>query len=258
MKIRVWKSLARGVILESVRRKDLWVVAILGFLILISSSALGFFGMNGLQAFVKDLAGTVLGVFSTIIGVLTSARMLPDEFKNRTLYPLLARPISRFDLLLGKWLGAVCVTTLSFLILCSLTALALALFHVQFEAIMAQYVFAKILGLAVLCAVTLALSLYMTPSAAATLSFILAFGTSVISRGFAMAYDASGSGMKMAFEGINAVLPHYSLFDFGSRAANLNWGPVPGWVMGALLAYAVIYSSAMILISWLKFRTRAL
>jgi ABC-type transport system involved in multi-copper enzyme maturation permease subunit len=258
VKIRVWTSLARGVILESVRRKDLWVVAILGFLILISSSALGFFGMNGLQAFVKDLAGTVLGVFSAIIGILTSARMLPEEFKNRTLYPLLARPISRFDLIMGKWLGAVCVTVLSFLILCSLTALALLLFHVQFEAIMAQYVVGKILGLAVLCAVTLALSLYMTPSAAATISFVLAFGTSVISRGFAMAYDASGAGMRGVFEGINAILPHYSLFDFGSRAANLNWGPVPTWVIGALAIYAIIYSAAMLLISWLKFRTRPL
>lgn len=258
MKFRVWTSLARGVILESVRRKDLWVVAILGFLILISSSALGFFGMNGLQAFVKDLAGTVLGVFSAIIGILTSARMLPEEFKNRTLYPLLARPISRFDLIMGKWLGAVCVTVLSFLILCSLTALALLLFHVQFEAIMAQYVVGKILGLAVLCAVTLALSLYMTPSAAATISFVLAFGTSVISRGFAMAYDASGAGMRGVFEAINAILPHYSLFDFGSRAANLNWGPVPTWVIGALAVYAIVYSAAMLLISWLKFRTRPL
>src|SRR5690349_3337416 len=58
MKFRVYKALARGVVLESVRRKDLWVVAILGFLILIASGALGFFGVEGLQSFAKDLAAS--------------------------------------------------------------------------------------------------------------------------------------------------------------------------------------------------------
>ena len=127
MKVTVYKALARGVLLESLRRKDLWVVAILGFLILVGASALGFFGVQGLQVFVKDLAVTVLGAFSTIVAVLTSTRMLPEEIKQRTLYPLLSRPISRLDLLVGKLLGAIVVTWMSFLILAALTALALAL-----------------------------------------------------------------------------------------------------------------------------------
>ena len=51
MNPRAWVTLARGVLLESVRRKDLWVVAILGFLIMASAGALGFFGMRGLETF---------------------------------------------------------------------------------------------------------------------------------------------------------------------------------------------------------------
>jgi uncharacterized membrane protein len=87
MNILTYKALARSVVLESIRRKDLWVVAILGFLIILASSALGFFGFDGLQVFAKDLAVTVLGLFSTIIAILTSCRLIPDEIKNRTLYP---------------------------------------------------------------------------------------------------------------------------------------------------------------------------
>ena len=70
MKTRVWWSLAKGVVLESLRRKDLWVIAILGFLIIAAAGALGFFGISGLETFAKDLSVTVLGMFSTMVAIL--------------------------------------------------------------------------------------------------------------------------------------------------------------------------------------------
>lgn len=258
MKLRIWNSLAKGVVLESLRRKDLWVVAILGFLIICAAGALGFFGISGLESFVKDLGVTVLGLFSTIMAVLTSSRLLPEEIKNRTLYPLLARPISRLDLLVGKWMGAVLVTWASFLFLCLLTAGALMAFHVPFEAIMAQYVLAKMMGLAVICAVSLTLGTYMTPQAAATLSFVLAFGSSMFVRGLLMAYDANNPLMAWSFKLLNAILPQYSLFDLGGRAANIGWAPVSSGVILFLLAYMCVYCSGMLAISWAKFRRQAI
>ena len=257
MKLRIWAALARGVILESLRRKDLWVVAILGFIIIVSAGALGFFGITGLEVFAKDLAFTVLGLFSTIIAVMTASRMLPDEIKNRTLYPLLARPISRFDLLLGKLLGAIAVTWAAFLLLAALTAVALAMFHVRFEWIMAQYLVVKMLGLTVLCAVSLALSTLMTPSAAATMSFVLALGSATVVRALVLAYATSSAPMQIVFKVVNFSVPQYQLFDLGSRAANIGWPAVPLWVVAFLFAYAVLYSAAMLLLGWAKFRRQA-
>ncbi len=257
-KLRIWKALARGVLLESLRRKDLWVVAILGFLIICAAGALGFFGISGLQSFAKDLGVTVLGLFSTIMAVLTACRLLPEEIKQRTLYPLLSRPISRFDLLFGKWIGSVIVTWIAFLLLAGLTTFALMTFNVKFEPIMLQYLLAKMMGLAVVCAVSLAMGTYMTPQAAATMSFIFAFGSSMLVRGLLMAYDASNPVLGWIFKCINAVLPQYSLFDLGGRAANAGWAPVPLWVMGFLFAYMVVYCMGMLLLSWSKFRRQAI
>lgn len=258
MKFGVWKCLARGVLLESLRRKDLWVVAILGMLTVSAAGAVGFFGISGLEVFAKDLAVTVLGLFSTVVAVLTASRMLPEETRQRTLYPLLARPIARFDLIVGKFLGAVFVTWIAFLLLALLNALALFAFGVHFEAIMLQYLLLKMLGLAVVCAVSIALSVVMTPSAAATMSFVIAFGSSMMIRAFTIAYDAAGPGLRWLFELLNALLPQYGLFDLGSRVANSGWTPVPAWVIGSLFIYAVMYSAAMMMLTWAKFRKQAL
>lgn len=258
MKYLVWKALARSVILESIRRKDLWVIAILSFLILISAGALGFFGFSGLQSFAKDLAVNVLGGMTAIVAVLTSCRVIPEEIKNRTLYPLLARPITRLDLLIGKWLGAIAVSWLSFIILASVTALALTFFGVQFELIMVQYAIAKMMGLVVVCSVGVMLSAYMTPSAAATMSFIVCFGSNMIVRSLTMASSNQPPEMITFFQVINASIPQVGLFDFGSRVANSGWSTVPAWVMGSLVGYMIAYSVAMLILTWAKFQRQAL
>ena len=258
MKARPIVALARAVVLESIRRKDLWVVAILGFLIILSAGTLGFFGVKGLEVFAKDLAVTVLGVFGSIIAVLTSCRVLPDEVKNRTLYPLLARPITRFGLVLGKFLGAVAVSWIAFLMLAVLTAIALVIFRVPFEPIMLQYLVAKMMGLVVVCALSMALSVVLTPSAAATVGFILVFGSSMIVRALVMGYDAAPPAGRALFKLLAAVLPQLNLFDLGGRVTYVGWGPVPLWVLGTLFSYMTLYSAAMIGLAWARFRRQAL
>lgn len=258
MKPRAYWALAKGVLLETVRRKDLWVVAILGFLIIAASGTLGFFGMKGLEVFAKDLASNVLGLFATTLAILTASRQLPEELKNRTLYPLLARPITRFDFLAGKLLGAVLASWIAFLVLAVTTGIGLFIFGVQFEPVMLQYLLVKMLGLVLVCTLSLTLSIYMTPAAAATLSFILAFGCGKISQALVMSYSQASPILQPFYRGVNAVLPHYDLFDLGSRAANIGWGPAPAWVVGVLVAYCFLYSGGLLTFSWVRFRGRAL
>ncbi len=258
MKARVYKALAKAVVLESIRRKDLWVVAILGFLILVSSGALGLFGIGGLEIFVKDLAVSVLGLFSTILAVLIATRMMPEEIKQRTLYPLLARPITRLDLIIGKTLGAIAVSWIAFLLLAALTGLALAGFHVTFEPIMAQYLLAKMMGLVVICGLGVAFSTLMTPSAASTMCFVIVFGSTMISRALVMAYESCSPLLQWVFKLIDWALPQVSLFDLGGRAVYMHWSPVPMWVMGALALYMAVYFAGATGLSWLKFRRQPL
>lgn len=256
MKFQVYRSLARGVLLESLRRKDLWVVAMLGFLIVAVAGALGLYGTQGLESFAKDLGVSVLSGFSAILAVLTSSRLIPEELKNKTLYPLLARPISRFDFLVGKLSGAILATWIAFGLLCLSTLCGLLLFGVKLDPIMLQYVLAKLMGLAMLCTVTLTLSIYLTPSAAATISFIFAFGSTILNRAAIAAYSTSPAATKPLLSFFSAVLPQYGLFDLGGRVANIGWAPVPIWILGALLAYAAIYSFGALALGWNGFRKR--
>ena len=72
-----------------------------------------------------------------------------------------------------------------------------------------------------------------------------------------MAYPAASGWQQSFFKVVNAVLPQVSLFDLGSRAANLDWGPVPAWVVLSLAGYMLAYGATMLVIAWFKFRRQA-
>ncbi len=258
MKFRIYFTLARGVVLESVRRKDLWVVAILGLVVLATASTIGFFGSSGLEVFIKDLSATVLGLFATVVATVVSCRVIPDEVKNRTLYPLLARPISRLDFIIGKWLGAVLVTWIGFALLLITTSIALAGFHVPFEWIMLQYVFLKLLGLALICSIGICLSTLLTPPAAVTLTFISTYGVAMVSRGLSLGYAHASPLGQWTSKAISALLPQTQLFDISGRAVYVGWQLVPLWVVGALTLYCIVYSGAMLTMSFLRMQKKAL
>ena len=99
---------ARGAGLELLRRRDLAVlglfaIILLGFLAI--ARAIGF-DNPATGTLVLNLALTLVTGLAQLMALVTAARQLPDEFENRTIYPLLARPIHRTDILLGKWLVA--------------------------------------------------------------------------------------------------------------------------------------------------------
>lgn len=255
MNFKAWRALARGVVLDAIRRKDIWVVAIIGLLIILCAGSLGFFGFSGLQIFAKDLGLSVLGMLSTIVAVATASRILPEEIRNRTLYPLLARPIGRFDFLMGKWIGAVVVSWCAFLLLACAVALAFLVFGIRFEPILLQYLLCKMMGLALICAFSMFLSTVLTPSAAFTMALIFTFAAPMLVRALTMA-GLQNPSMSALFQFVNAMVPQFNLFDISARASYIGWSPVPLWVVFALFAYMAIYSGSLLTFSWLKFRSR--
>lgn len=254
MRVPTWqvcRSLTTAGLLETVRRKDLYVVLILTILMVLGASAFRIFGVSGLEIFVKDVTFLAIGVLSTVLTVLIAARQLPDEVQRRTIYPLLTRPITRGQLLLGKWLTAFVTASVSFLILAGTAYVLLLLLGIPLKPIFGQYLLLKLMGIGWLCALVVALSVYLTPSANMTLSLILAFGSGLFGRLLLMAHWEHGVSA-LWLNLLYGVLPHYDLFDMGQKVV-YDWSLVPWWVLSAMGLYALTSGGLYLLLGWLRF-----
>lgn len=74
----------------------------------------------------KDVGLGAMSIFTSLLAILATARLLPQDIEERTAYTVLAKPVSRFEYLTGKLLG-VC-----FLLAISLIAMAALFFAVLY------------------------------------------------------------------------------------------------------------------------------
>jgi len=253
----VCRALIRSGILETLRRRELYVLVLLMALLVLGAYSFTFFGVSGLDIFVKDMAFTAVGLFSTILAVAMATRQIPEELSRRTIYPILARPISRSQLLVGKFLAAWVMSLLSFLLMVLVAVSLLLVLGLPLKPLFFQYVFLKAIALLWLCAFCTCLSVTVSPSAALVLGLLLTIGSGAFTRTFLLTFGAGGPVVNWLVAVVYGFLPHYALFDSTSKLV-YGWDPMPWWIVGALTLYGVVMSGFWLWVAWLRFRRQAL
>lgn len=126
-------SLARiaaitGNTLTGLTRLKIFYVLLLFALLLIGSSIF-MAQMTFQQEFqvLKDIALGAMSIFTSLLAVIATARLLPQDVEDRTAYTILAKPVSRFEYLAGKLLGVLLLLALSLIAMSALFFLILTL-----------------------------------------------------------------------------------------------------------------------------------
>lgn len=109
-------------------RQRIFYVLLLFALLLIGSSVF-MAQMTFQQEFqvLKDIALGAMSLFTSLVAVLATARLLPQDIEERTAYTVLAKPVSRFEYLLGKLLGVLLLLALSLVAMSALFFVVLTL-----------------------------------------------------------------------------------------------------------------------------------
>lgn len=252
---RVW-TLATVVWLEMLRRKDLYVVFIMLAGLLTALITLDISGLGQVTGYVKDLGLLAAWLLGWILAVNTSVRQLPQEETRGTIVPLLAKPISRWDLILGKWLGVwavVAAATLSFYVV---TWAIVAAKGGHFDAAtLAEAFLLHAAALAVVVAAGLALSTRLNADAAGAMTYVLtAAAFVVVPRVPALLIVSSGvSGSLLS--ALYYLMPHFELFDMRQRLVH-DWGAAAAATVAGVLLYGALLTLGFLVLAWIGYRRK--
>jgi ABC-type Na+ efflux pump permease subunit len=119
-------------------RLKIFYVLLLFALLLIGSSVF-MAQMTFQQEFqvLKDIALGAMSIFTSLLAVIATARLLPQDIEDRTAYTVLAKPVSRFEYLAGKLLGVLLLLGLSLL---AMSALFLAVLLLREQSVLNETV----------------------------------------------------------------------------------------------------------------------
>ena len=245
--LRQVRALAALAVLELYRRKDLAVVLILSLLILCPLIFFTPFGISGASRYVNEMAMLLIWIFSAVIALGVSARLFPPEFESRTIFPLLAKPVGRGTLLVGKYLGA-CAASLSALLLFYLAYGVLVGVRqgVWFPVVFLQALLLHAGFVIVVAALGLLGSLVLTPSANLTICALLVGGMFFYGQRLPALVAAQPPPANAILGLIHWIGPHEEFFDMRRRVVH-EWPPLPWRVCGAVMLYAVAYATVCLL-----------
>jgi len=238
---------ARITFLETLRRKDFYVLLILMGLYALVAVVLLQESPQENEAVRRTLFSLGLSfsfASAVILVVVLAARQVPKEIEQGTILPLLARPISRWQFLFGKflacWLAGV-ISLLCFMILIRVLVPAPARFS---ELLFAQTIVLKAAGLAALAAMTLMFSLFMPETLNVTLSLAYYFLWGIVFNIIEAGLNLIGGVAAWVLAYFFWTLPHFEVLNI-SRLCMAQSAPL-GWVPAILL---LIYAGAYVTIA---------
>ena len=103
---RVW-TLALATMTQLVRMKILFFLVIFCVLVVGAGFASSVINPEQQLSLIKKVSLGALQIFSIVIGIVSTALLLPKDMEDRTLYTILSKPVPRFDYLAGKLLGVL-------------------------------------------------------------------------------------------------------------------------------------------------------
>jgi ABC-type transport system involved in multi-copper enzyme maturation permease subunit len=254
----IW-ALSSVVLKESVRRKDFYVLFVVTAVLTLVMGSVNLFHDSQIVRYLKEMCLLLIWISSLVIAVTMAARQIPTERESRTIYPLLAKPITRTEVLLGKFLGcwlAMAAALIAFYIFFGLMAMTKE--HQWPLANYFQAVWLHWVMLGVVIAMSLLGSLLCSAvSANVTISFVVVAFILLMGRHLDHVALQFGEPARSLLMGLFFALPHLEFFDVRDLVIH-NWPSIHWWVCLKATAYGAVYGAFFLLAACLCFRRRAL
>ena len=259
----IWR-IAKVTVAEARRRRVLQAVSVLAVLILVSMTFFSYLSPQEQARMLISGGLASINVFGILLAIFTAAFLIPHEIESRTIYPILAKPVRRFEFLLGKYIGSLIILGI---IVAIMTGVLVAVLLIQdrlvedlpgsaFNPSILPVVVAAAMSYCALAVLT-ALIILVSTFASTTMTVISAFMIwavgSLQSTIHDLAEHAKGAAQLLLLV-LYYVLPRLENFDFRHEVTN----SVPIYMLSALEAVGVgiIYSAVALILAAIFFNDR--
>jgi ABC-type transport system involved in multi-copper enzyme maturation permease subunit len=238
---------------ETVRERVLYNLVFFALVMTAAGLLLAQLSIRQEEKIIKDIGLAAMELFGTLIAVFIGVGLVSKEIERRSLYPLLAKPLTRDELYLGKFAGLCFTLLVNVSVMTGGLYLTLLATGKRADPLLLAAVYPILLGLTLVVAVAMLFST-LTSS---TLAAVLTVGVVIAGR-FADVVrnlrEVAPGVPAWLVQVIYGILPNFRNFDYKDRVAYGD--PVPTAVLGFASLYAAAYVTILLALGLLSFRSR--
>ena len=121
-------AIARTTFIELARLRVFYVLVLFALVLIISSSFIARISFQQELQVTRDIALGAINFFLSMLAIVATAQLLPRDLEDRVIYSVLAKPVRRFEYMMGKFFGVLGLLTIS---LIAMSVLCLAVIHLR-------------------------------------------------------------------------------------------------------------------------------
>jgi len=252
-RFRTIKAIALNTFRETVRDRVLYNLILFAILLVIGSIFVSELSLSEESKFIADLGLSAMTIFGAVISIFIGVTLVFKEIDKRTVNFLLAKPVRRYEFIIGKYAGLALTLLLNSSVMALGTVLALVYVNRGMSPLVRAIPAAALLiylELLVLVSVALLFSSFTTPMLSALFSFAV-FVIGSLSPDLKVAASMSRSGtVRLLLTTLYYLLPNLSNFGFIAEASHGQTVPLRMALSAALYAsiYVLVLLSATVAI----------
>jgi ABC-type transport system involved in multi-copper enzyme maturation permease subunit len=265
--VRATGWIALNVFRESARDRVLYNLVGFAVLLIAASYLIGQLTAGQNVKIIKDLGLAATSIFGLFIAVFIGIGLVSKEVERRSIYSVLAKPVERYQLVVGKYAGLVLTLAVNLTVMAAALYVVLAYLSWTTDPIvrsaweapaldprMIKAIALTFVELSIVTAIALFFSTFSTPflSAAFTFALFLAGRFSADLRNLNEVVDSPAAAALARF--LYWTLPNLALFDV--RAQVVHGQPVPLGHLGLATLYGVVYIAALLVVAAFIFSRR--
>ena len=232
---------------EAVRDRVLYNLVFFALAMIAASILVGQVSIGIEEMVIVSLGLSAISVIGLLMAVFIGVGLVSKEMDKRTLYAILAKPVRRWEFLLGKFGGLLLTLTVNTVAMAAGLFLALRLVKQSgdpLEGPVLVAVYFILLKLALVVALALLFSCFTTP----LLSILYTAGLYIAGLFVTDMRNFQSQTMSRALQtllrGLSYLLPNFENFDVMASAAHGR--AIPGVLIAQNTAYAALYCAVLL------------
>ena len=232
---------------EAVRDRVLYNLVFFALLMMAAAIAVGQISVGIEQTVIVSLGLSAISVIGLLISIFIGVALVSKEMDKRTLYALLAKPVRRWEFLLGKFAGLV----LTLAVNTAVMALGLLLVMIYMkhslersDAVVLVAVYFILLKLALIVGLALLFSCFTTPLLAILFTVGLYIVGLYVQELRNLPVEVMSPAMSAFTKWLSYLLPNFENFNVMAMAAHGR--AVPGALILQNTVYTVVYGTIVL------------
>lgn len=249
-------TIAGNTFREAMRDRILYLFLGFAIVLLVGSKVFGMLTVGDETKVILDLGLAGLQFFSMLIAVMMSVVLISREIESRTVFVILAKPVRRWQFLLGKYLGLVATVAFNLAVMTVLLVAVLAVYRHELRAGVLLVAAMTLLEMLLVAAFATLFAVLTKPILGSVLTLAVFLVGHVSQDLWLLTRHLPGAATRTVITVVYHLVPNLERFNFKTEIVHAL--PVPAAAVGWAVVYGLAFTALVLLLACLQLGRRDL